>query len=84
MQRFQLKKDSKNKWFIFDNQRRAVVIGHMATGIEGGETLKVIKSLPEPLPKIREATTNNDRVVAGRSKRMKISVEEYRRRFPRS
>jgi len=84
MQRFQLKKDSKNKWFIFDDQRKAVVTGHITTGMEGAETLKVIKTLPEPLPKIKEATTNNERVVAGRSKKMKISVEEYRRRFPRS
>jgi hypothetical protein len=82
MKNFSMFKDSKNKWMVFDNKMKRVIIGHITGESEAIKAYKEAVSKPMQRPK-HDNLTNNQRVIKDRAKKMGISVEDYKIDFPK-
>jgi hypothetical protein len=82
--RFEIRMDRKMTYFIWDNQTRRVVKGNIPRWTAAKPWFdwykaKIVGSGLKIHP--NHLRGNHERVMIGRARRMKISMEQYRQRF---
>jgi tetrahydrodipicolinate N-succinyltransferase len=77
----ELRKDSDNKWFVFDNKNNRVVTGHIPNKEVALEWLKKLENVPDHVSKREKRERNplsrNAQIRADRADKMGITIEEY-------
>lgn len=87
MNNLELRKDSDNKWFIFDNKNNRVVTGHIPNKEIALEWLKKLENVPDDSKKEkreRNPLSRNAQIRADRAEKMGITIEEYNLRAENS
>lgn len=87
MDNLELRKDSDNKWFVFDNKNNRMVTGHIPNKEVALEWLKKLDNVPDDSKKEkreRNPLPRNAQIRADRAEKMGITIEEYNLRADNS